>query len=174
MPVIFFEVKETGHALPENPTLFIKPSHAVAGCFEEIPIPRLAQAMLDYEGELTIYIGKECKDVSAKDALSVIAGYTIGNDVSARDWQTNPAMAGGRPQWCYGKSFDSFAPLGPFIVSPKLIGDCSRSELKTFVNGELRQSGQTSDLVFGVCQLVEFCSRGQTVSRKIIFLVLDD
>jgi 2-keto-4-pentenoate hydratase/2-oxohepta-3-ene-1,7-dioic acid hydratase in catechol pathway len=165
IPTLCVTVKETGHPLPKNPTLFIKPSPSIAEHEEAIPIPKTAQAMLDYEGELCIVIGKEGKNISEENALEYIAGYTVGNDVSARDWQTNPEMAGSRPQWCYGKSFDKFAPLGPALVSPKILKDCASSSLTTKVNGETRQSGQISDLVFGVAKLVAFCSNGQTVSQ---------
>lgn len=157
-------VKETGHPLPKNPTLFMKPSPSIADHEEHIPIPKTAQAMLDYEGELCIVIGKEGKNITEDKALDYIAGFTVGNDVSARDWQTNPEMAGSRPQWCYGKSFDRFAPLGPALVSPSLVGDCSSLNLTTKVNGKVRQSGHISDLVFDVPKLVAYCSNGQTVS----------
>jgi len=120
---------------------------------------------MDYEGELTILIGADCKDVRPENALDVIAGYTVGNDLSARDWQTDPALAGSRPQWCYGKSFDKFAPVGPCIVSPQIVGDCKDCTLTTHVNGQQRQHGEIGDLVFGVRELVAFCSRGQTVSK---------
>ena len=89
-------VLETGHPLPENPTVFVKPAPAVADHNSEVPIPGWAQAQLDYEGELTIYISKDGKDISEDNALEYIAGYTVGNDVSARDWQTQPALAGPR------------------------------------------------------------------------------
>lgn len=121
--------------------------------------------MLDYEGELCIIIGKQGKNIPESKALEYILGYTIGNDISARDWQTNPEMAGSRPQWCFGKSFDKFAPIGPILVSPSILEDCSKSTLMTKVNGKIRQQGTISDLVFDVPKLVAFCSNGQTVSR---------
>lgn len=75
---------------------------------------------MDFEGELAIVIGKEGKDIPVEDALSFVAGYTVSNDVSARAWQRDPYYAGAVPQWCFGKRFDGFAPLGPMIVSPKV------------------------------------------------------
>lgn len=89
-------VLETGHPLPKNPTVFAKPAPAVADHNSDVPIPNFAQSQLDYEGELTIYIGKAGKDIKAEDALDHVAGYTVGNDVSARDWQTQPDLAGPR------------------------------------------------------------------------------
>ncbi|KAK6440717.1 hypothetical protein LTR95_003050 [Oleoguttula sp. CCFEE 5521] len=132
-------IKETGRALPEVPTVFTKPAPAVADHDVAIPIPKLAQQRCDYEGELTILIGRNAKDVSAADALEFVAGYTVGNDVSARDWQREANKAGVVPQWCFSKSFDKYAPLGPVIVSTKLLGAANDLELTTWVNGE----GQT-------------------------------
>lgn len=163
-------LKETGHPFPANPTLFIKPAPSVADHDVAIPIPKIAQGKMDYEGELTIVIGKDCKDVRPEDALDVIAGYTVGNDLSARDWQTEPEKAGSRPQWCFGKSFDQFAPIGPYLVSPSLVGDCSSSTLSTHVNGEQRQHGEIGDLVFGVRDLVSFCSQGQTLQKGSLIM----
>ncbi|GAC95151.1 fumarylacetoacetate hydrolase [Pseudozyma hubeiensis SY62] len=163
-------LRETGHPNPTNPTLFIKPAPAVADHNAAIPVPKIAQGKMDYEGELTILIGKDCKNVKPEDALDVIAAYTVGNDLSARDWQTEPEKAGSRPQWCFGKSFDQFAPVGPYLVSPKLVGDCKGSTLSTYVNGERRQLGEISDLVFGVRDLVAFCSQGQTLEQGTLIM----
>lgn len=128
-----------------------------------MPIPKLGQPKCDYEGELTVLIGKDCKDVSEDEALDYVAGYMSGNDVSCRDWQMDKDKAGMMPQWSFSKSFDNYAPVGPCIVSTKLLGDGSGLRLKTFVNGEERQNSTTSDLCFGVKQLVSFFSTGQTL-----------
>lgn len=126
--------------------------------------------MLDYEGELTIVIGKAAKNVSEADALDYVAGYVSGNDVSCRDWQMEKDKAGMMPQWCFSKSFDKYAPLGPAIVSTKLLGDAKGLRLRTFVNGEERQNSDTSDLCFGVRKLVSFLSTGQTLEAGSLIM----
>lgn len=165
MPVL-----ETGFDLPTHPTLFLKPGQAVADTRAPVPIPALGQPQCDYEGELTIVIGRDCKNVSEADALDYVAGYVAGNDVSCRDWQMDPAKAGMMPQWCFSKSFDKYAPLGPAIVSTRLLGDARGLALKTFVNGELRQEANTSDLCFGVRKLVSFYSTGQTLQAGSLIM----
>lgn len=163
-------VLETGFDLPANPTLFIKPSTTVASTRQPTPIPTLGQPKCDYEGELTIVIGKDAKNVSEADALSYVAGYTTGNDVSCRDWQMDKDKAGMMPQWSFSKSFDSYAPLGPCITSTSVLGDASGLALRTFVNGEKRQESDTGDLVFGVRKLVSFLSTGQTLQAGSLIM----
>lgn len=126
--------------------------------------------MCDYEGELTVVIGKDAKNVSEADALNYVAGYVSGNDVSCRDWQMEKDKAGMMPQWTFSKSFDKYAPLGPCIVSSKLLGDGSGLSMKTFVNGELRQDTNTDDLCFGVKKLVSFLSTGQTLQAGTLIM----
>ena len=135
-----------------------------------IPVPKLSQAMCDYEGELTIVIGKDAKNVSEERALEYVAGYVVGNDVSCRDWQLEKEKAGMMPQWCFGKSFDGYAPVGPVIVSPKILQDAGGLHLRTCVNGELRQDSDTSDLCFGVRKLVSFYSTGQTLEAGSLIM----
>ncbi|KAM0418495.1 hypothetical protein ACHAPD_004854 [Fusarium lateritium] len=143
----------------------------ITGWNDDIPIPKIAQKdQLDYEGELAIVIGKEGKDISAEDALSYVAGYTVANDVSARTWQRDPKFAGEVPQWCFSKGFDSFAPLGPVIVSPSALGAADDLILQTKVNGEVRQEASTSDLVFGVKRIIEFVSQGTTLEKGSVIL----
>lgn len=163
-------VLEGGRSLPDCPTIFTKPSPSVADHNEDIPIPIMAQSQVDYEGELVIVIGKDAKNVSEADALQYVAGYTASNDVSARDWQREPSKAGPVPQWTFSKSFDKFAPLGPCLVSTAVLGEADNQSLKTFVNGELRQESNTSDLCFGVRQLVAFCSQGQTLQKGSLIM----
>jgi 2-keto-4-pentenoate hydratase/2-oxohepta-3-ene-1,7-dioic acid hydratase in catechol pathway len=163
-------VLETGFDLPANPTLFIKPSHTVSDTRSPVPIPALGQPKCDYEGELTIVIGKDAKNVSEADAISYVAGYTSGNDVSCRDWQMDKDKAGMMPQWSFSKSFDKYAPLGPCITSTELLGDASGLKLRTSVNGELRQESDTGDLVFGVRKLVSFLSTGQTLQAGSLIM----
>ncbi|KAK5134584.1 hypothetical protein LTR08_006370 [Meristemomyces frigidus] len=163
-------ILETGFDLPANPTLFIKPNRAVADTRHPVPIPKLGQTQCDYEGELTIVIGKDCKNVSEDDALNYVAGYVSGNDVSCRDWQMDKDKAGMMPQWSFSKSFDKYAPLGPCITSTKLLGDGGNLAMKVYVNGELRQDTNTSDLCFGVKKLVSFFSTGQTLEAGSLIM----
>ncbi|KAH8660413.1 hypothetical protein BX600DRAFT_415329 [Xylariales sp. PMI_506] len=164
-------IKEGGRTPPPYPSIFIKPSDATAGWDETIPVPKIAQgSQLDYEGELAIVIGRDGKDIAEEDALDYIAGYTVSNDVSVRKWQRDPAFAGGVPQWCFSKGFDKFCPMGPMLVSPKILGAADNLALKTHVNGELRQNSNTSDLLFGVTRIVSFCSQGTTLARGSVIL----
>lgn len=130
----------------------------------------IAQEQADYEGELVILVGKDAKNISEAEALSYVAAYTVGNDVSARDWQREAAKAGPVPQWTFSKSFDKYAPLGPCLVSTSVIGEADNLQLRTFVNGELRQQANTSDLCFGVKRLIAFCSQGQTLEAGSLIM----
>jgi 2-keto-4-pentenoate hydratase/2-oxohepta-3-ene-1,7-dioic acid hydratase in catechol pathway len=163
-------IAESGFDFPEYPTLFLKPNQTIANTREPIPIPKLAQSHCDYEGELTIVIGKDARNISEADALNYVAGYVVGNDISCRDWQLDKAKAGMMQQWCFSKSFDKYAPLGPAIVSTKVLGDASGLRIKTCVNGELRQDSKTSDLLFGVRKLVSFLSTGQTLEKGSLIM----
>lgn len=138
---------------------------------EDIPIPKLAQDnQLDYEGELSIVIGKTGKDIAKSEALDYVAGFVVANDVSARKWQRDPAFAGGVPQWCFSKGFDKFAPLGPMIVSPKVVGNAGNLRLQTFVNGDVRQDTITNDLLFNVQAIISFISQGTTLEAGTVIL----
>lgn len=150
--------------------MFTKPAPTVADHQAPILIPQIAQSQCDYEGELVVVIGKEAKDVTVANALDHVAAYTVGNDVSARDWQREAGKAGPVPQWSFSKSFDKFAPLGPCLVAAHILGAADQQSLKTWVNGELRQDGNTADLCFSVQQLVAFCSQGQTLQRGSLIM----
>ncbi|KAF2722015.1 hypothetical protein K431DRAFT_223184 [Polychaeton citri CBS 116435] len=163
-------ILETGFDLPKNPTVFMKPGAAIADGNAPIPIPKLGQAQLDYEGEFTIVIGRDCKNASPETALDFVAGYTTGNDVSCRDWQLEKDKAGMMPQWCFSKSFDNYAPVGPCVVSTKVLGDGKGLALRTWVNGELRQESSTDDLCFSVREIVSFCSTGQTLQAGSLIM----
>lgn len=151
--------------MPTCPTIFTKPGPSVANHDEDIPIPLIAQSQCDYEGELVVVIGKDAKNVSESEALDYVAGYTAGNDVSARDWQRESGKAGPVPQWTFSKSFDKYAPLGPCLVATQVLGGAEKLSLRTLVNGEVRQETNTEDLCFGVAKLVAFCSQGQTLQK---------
>lgn len=141
--------RELGMTLPEKPLLFLKPPSAVIGHLGSIVYPGKTKRM-DYEAELAVVIGKRCKNIRAKDAGSVIMGYTCFNDVTARDLQKEDA------QWTRAKGFDTFAPVGPYIADKAL--DVSDLRIRTWVNGKLRQDSSTSNLIFDVPRLIEFIS----------------
>ncbi|KAL2349800.1 hypothetical protein BJ546DRAFT_1043527 [Cryomyces antarcticus] len=163
-------ILETGRPLPTCPTVFTKPAPTVADHGEDIPIPKIAQSQCDYEGELTIMIGQDAKDVLEEDALDYVAAYTAGNDVSARGWQREASKAGPVPQWSFSKSFDKYAPLGPCLVARDVLGAAENLSLKTLVNGKVRQESNTEDLCFGVRKLVAFCSQSQTLQKGSLIM----
>lgn len=159
--------EETGSALPEYPVLFMKTPSAVQHPGEPIILPRhLPSTKVDYEVELAVVIGKPCKNVSKEDALSYVLGYTCANDVSARDWQKH----GGGGQWCRGKTFDTFCPLGPCIVTPDEIADPQALRLKTTIGGEVLQSSSTADMIFTVADIISFLSGSTTLQPGTVIL----
>ena len=139
--------------IPSVPLIFIKPSTAAIGSDDVITLPRVA-VRVDYEGELGVVIGRKAKDVLKDEAKDCVLGYTCVNDVTERDIQ----RADG--QWTRAKSFDTFAPIGPWIETEVVPDDL---KLETYLNGELRQSVRTSDLIFGVSELIEFISGVMTL-----------
>jgi 2-keto-4-pentenoate hydratase/2-oxohepta-3-ene-1,7-dioic acid hydratase in catechol pathway len=164
-------VAETGRTPPPYPSLFMKPSTALAAFDDNIRVHTIAQGKnLDYEGELAVVIGKTGKNISQEEAISYVAGYASSNDVSARTWQRDPAYAGSIPQWSYAKSFDTFAPLGPMLVSPSVVGAADNLRLQTLVNGEMRQDSNTNDLVFNVAAIVSFLSQGSTLQKGTVIM----
>jgi 2-keto-4-pentenoate hydratase/2-oxohepta-3-ene-1,7-dioic acid hydratase in catechol pathway len=144
-------IAETGNKTPEVPMIFNKQSTAVNSPFGEIHLPR-ASEQLDYEGELGVVIGRYCRHVPKHRAREVIVGYTIVNDVSVRDWQRRV------PTFTMGKSWDTHCPLGPWITTADEVGDPHALDLKTLVNGELRQHSNTGQLLFNCFDLVEHLS----------------
>lgn len=158
---------ETNALLPKVPVLFFKNPAAVQDPGAPIEIPRwLASAKVDYECELAVVIGRRCKNVSRADALNYVLGYTCANDVSARDWQKE----GGGSQWCRGKSFDTFCPLGPVLVTPDEIPDPNALRISTKVNGETLQDCSTADMIFDVPSLIEFLSGSTTLLPGTVIL----
>ena len=129
--------EETGAKIPEQPVLFCKGPNTVQHPGGDIEIPRhLASEQVDYECELAVVIGRRCKNVRPEDALDYVLGYTCANDVSARDWQ----IKRGGSQWSRGKTFDTFAPLGPALVTPEDIPDPNALRISTRLNGEVVQA----------------------------------
>jgi len=147
---------EQNAPLPEEPIIFMKPRTAVIGPDEPIVKPSFVEK-LDYEAELAIIIGKKGKNIRAEDAEDHVFGYTCFNDVSARDIQFKDK------QWTRGKSFDTFAPMGPCITTVDQIGDTTNLWIRTRVNGELRQNSSTRNMVFNVYQVVHQLSRVMTL-----------
>ena len=150
------EAKEAGMKEPEYPVLFNKQSTSAHPPFDPFHLPRASSA-LDYEGELGVVIGKRCRHVPKDRAHEVIAGYTVINDVTVRDWQLRTG------QFTIGKSFDTHCPMGPWIVTPDEFGDPHSHDIKTWVNGDLRQSSNTKHLVFDSFDLVEHLSTAFTL-----------
>jgi 2-keto-4-pentenoate hydratase/2-oxohepta-3-ene-1,7-dioic acid hydratase in catechol pathway len=152
--------KEVGMGIPEFPVLFAKGVNSLQHPGEPIVLPKGANSSeIDYEAELVVIIGKKCKDVPKEEALDCVAGYTCGNDVSSRDWQ----LKKGGTQWCRGKSFDTFAPLGPCLVTPDSIGNPGALQIKTILSGRTVQDGNTNDLIRDVSTLIEFISQSTTL-----------
>ena len=144
---------ELGMALPDHPIIFIKPSTAVIGPNENITNPP-ASKQVGYEAELGVVIGKDCRNASADEADDYIFGYTILNDITARDLQQYDE------QWTRSKSFDSFCPIGPVIDNEFIPED---KIIQSFINGEIRQDSNISNMVFSPCELVSFMSQVMTL-----------
>ena len=149
-------VAESGMEAPKHPMIFNKQATSAHPPFEPFHLPNYSHC-LDYEGELAIVIGKRCRHVPRDRAHEVIAGYTVCNDVSVRDWQLRV------PTMTMGKSNDTHCPLGPWIVTSDEVGDPHTLDLKTWVNGELRQSTNTKHLIFDAFTLVEHLSTAFTL-----------
>ena len=141
---------------PETPLIFSKCVTALIGPGDLIRLPRISD-QIDYEAELAVVIGKEARSVSASDAFDYVAGYMIMNDVTARDLQRN------EKQWTRAKGLDTFAPCGPWLVTADEINDPHSLDIQLSVNGEVKQSSNTNDLIFKIPQLIEFISQDLTL-----------
>jgi len=151
---------EMGSSAPEHPMLFMKNPACVTRPDSPILLPRtLRSEKVDFEVELAVVIGKPARNVSEEHALEYVLGYTCANDISARDWQKQ--WGGG--QFCRGKSFDTFCPLGPVLVGTDEIKDPSTLTLTTRLNGTVMQHGHTSDMLFSVARLISFLSGDTTL-----------
>jgi 2-keto-4-pentenoate hydratase/2-oxohepta-3-ene-1,7-dioic acid hydratase in catechol pathway len=146
----------------------MKPTSAVCGPGDAIRLPRACEhgPEVDYEAELAVVIGRSARDVPAAGALDHVLGYTCACDVSARRWQKH---AGGG-QWVRGKSFDSFCPLGPVLVTANQIPDPQALTLSCRINGETMQQGSTADMIFSVAELIAFLSRDTTLLPGTVIL----
>ena len=146
---------QAGEDIPADPIFFTKVPESVVGPGAAIEMPAVSSA-IDYEAELTVIIGRGGKGISAKDAMAHVWGYTIINDVTARDWQSR------HKQWHLGKSFDTFCPMGPWLVSADEC-DGTKTTVRCYVNNELRQNASTTDLIFDIPKLIETLSAGITL-----------
>ena len=147
--------EESGMALPGRPVIFFKTTTAVCGPGDDIVLPRMAPDEVDYECELVMVMGKRAKHVTAEHALEYVLGYTCGNDVSARDVQNRQDT-----QWARGKSFDTFAPLGPWIETEL---DPDNARVMSRINGQVMQDSNTSDLIFPCRELIAYLSDAMTL-----------
>jgi len=147
---------EANAGASKYPIVFAKYSNTVIGPGESIVIPKLTQ-QVDYEGELAVVMGRPCKDVGVSEALACVGGYTAINDVSARDYQQLTS------QWTIGKSFDTFAPMGPTLVTADEVSNPQALDLRVTINGEEMQSANTRDMIFPVAQLIATISAVMTL-----------
>ncbi len=158
---------ESGAQAPEFPVLFMKMPSAVQHPGEPILLPQhLPSSQVDYECELAVVIGKPCKNVSRDAALDYVLGYTCANDVSARDWQ----IKWGGSQWCRGKTFDTFCPLGPCLVTTDEMPDPNQLRIQTVLNGQVMQDWNTNDMIFDVPTLIEFLSGSTMLEPGTVIL----
>ncbi|MDZ4769382.1 MAG: fumarylacetoacetate hydrolase family protein [Chloroflexota bacterium] len=156
--------KETGGAVPDSPLMFAKLPSAIIGHRDTIAWRTSITNQVDWECELAVVIGKTAKNVSEADALKYVFGYTLANDVTARDLQNSDS------QWTRAKGLDTFCPLGPVIVTKDAIPDPQNVGLRTMVNAELMQNGNTSDMVFGVAALIAYISSQITLDPGDVIL----
>ncbi len=158
--------EETGASLPSYPVLFMKNPAAVQDPGLPIEIPTwLSSHKVDYEAELAVVIGKSCRNVFKENALEHVLGYTAANDVSARDWQKE-----GGSQWCRGKGFDTFCPLGPCLVTPESLPAPNTLRIQAILNGEALQDSNTADMIFSVATIIEFLSASTTILPGTVIL----
>jgi 2-keto-4-pentenoate hydratase/2-oxohepta-3-ene-1,7-dioic acid hydratase in catechol pathway len=154
-------IRELGHERPEFQTWFSKQPTCVIGPGAAIEVPR-ASSTVDYEGELGMVIGRRCRHVPADRALEVVAGYTVVNDVSVRDWQWRA------PTMMMGKGFDTHGPCGPWLVTADEVADPQDRSVRTWVNDELRQDGTTADMIFTCADMIEHLSTAFTLEPGMV------
>lgn len=160
-------LEEMGRQTPEYPVLFMKSPSAVVGSDAPIILPRkLRSDKVDYEGELAVIIGRVAHNVSRENAMNYVLGYTCANDVSARDWQ----LEWNSGQFCRGKTFDTFCPLGPCLVTKDEISDPNMLQIQTRLNGKIVQDSNTEDMIFDIPYLIEFLSASCTLLPGTVIL----
>jgi len=157
---------ETGVPYPEDPVLFLKATTSLLPHGAPIVLPAAGNSEVDFEGELAVVMGSDVKNVGREEALESILGYCCANDVSARDWQLRKQ----KRQWARGKSFDTFCPLGPWLVTRDRIPDPGHLILQTRINGELLQDASTADMIFDVAAVISHLSRSLTLRAGTVIL----
>jgi 2-keto-4-pentenoate hydratase/2-oxohepta-3-ene-1,7-dioic acid hydratase in catechol pathway len=157
---------ETKIRYPELPVLFIKATTTAIAQGDPILLPAAGPDHVDYEAELAVIIGRKAKNVPVEKALDYVLGYTGANDVSARDWQIEKQMK----QWVRGKSFDTFCPLGPCLVTKEEIPDPNALRVRAVLNGRVLQDSNTADMIFNVPQLISDLSRSLTLLPGTVIL----
>jgi len=157
--------KEFDGDIPESPVLFMKNPAAATGHLQPVVLPAVCDDEVDYEGELAVIIGKTCRNATLDNALDHVLGYTCANDISARIWQKD--RSGG--QWIRGKSFDTFAPMGPVLVTADSL-DSAALQVRTVLNGNEMQNGNTRDMIFDVPTLISILSQDTTLLPGTVLL----
>ena len=158
--------EETALSVPVEPILFLKATSSVTGPGHPILLPAAGPDQVDYEAELAVIIGKTAKNITPAEAPEYIFGYTCANDVSARDWQFDRQKG----QWARGKSFDTFCPLGPWIVTKEEIGDPDDLAIRALLNGRTVQESRTSEMIFDIRTIVSRLSRSMTLHPGTVIL----
>ena len=157
---------ETAMSYPEQPILFIKATSSVTGPESPIILPAAGPDQVDYEAELAVIIGRTAKNITAAEAPDYILGYTCANDVSARDWQFDRQKG----QWARGKSFDTFCPLGPWIITRDEIDHPGNLSIRALLNGQVVQEANTSEMIFDIPEIVSNLSRSLTLLPGTVIL----
>lgn len=159
--------EETAMSVPSRPVLFIKATSSVAGQDGPVILPAAGPDCVDYEAELAVIIGRQAKNINPQEAMDYVFGYTCSNDVSARDWQFDGHQKG---QWARGKSFDTFCPLGPWIVTKDEIADPNDLAIRAILNGQVVQDARTSEMIFNVPEIISHLSRSMTLLPGTVIL----
>lgn len=157
---------ETAMSYPDQPILFLKATTSVVGHEDNIILPAIGPTCVDYEAELAVIIGRQAKSIRPDEALDYVLGYTCANDVSARDWQFDKQKG----QWARGKSFDTFCPLGPWIVTKDEIPDPDNLKIRTLLNGNVVQDSNTSQMIFNVRKIISNLSQSMTLLPGTVIL----
>ena len=157
---------ETGFRGPDRPVLFLKATSSIVGHEAPIILPAAGPNEVDYEAELAVVIGKRAKDVSPAEALDYVVGYACANDVSARDWQWHKQ----NDQWARGKSFDTFCPMGPYLVTKDEVEDPGKLRIRAILNEEVMQDSSTADMLFDIPTIISDISSSLTLLPGTVIL----
>jgi 2-keto-4-pentenoate hydratase/2-oxohepta-3-ene-1,7-dioic acid hydratase in catechol pathway len=154
-------------AVPDNPILFMKATSSIIGHQEPILLPAAGPGQVDYEAELAVVIGASAKNLKPEQAMACVFGYTCANDVSARDWQLEKQKG----QWVRGKSFDTFCPLGPWLVTKDEIADPDKLNIRALLNEkQILQDANTSNMIHSVAAIISFLSQSMTLLPGTVIL----